>query len=132
MIETIKLLVTAPRDAFSRLRADGDYVWPLIFGLILTWVGHLFGQVWNLLFGSAIQSMFMDIDELAEMAQYFGTSMIQAAVSLTLWPVIYLVVIFLFAGLSHLILMVLSAVDDSPLGFEGTLKVVAYASLSTS
>ncbi len=129
LIETVTLIVTAPRDAFSRLRPDGDYLWPLVFGLIFSWVGQFFGQIWNLILGNALKSWMSGISDLTEAAQYMGTGPVQVVVSLIIWPVIYVVVMFLFAGISHLALMMVSALDDSPLGFEGTFKVVAYSSV---
>ncbi len=129
LIETVTLIVTAPKDAFSRLRPDGEYVWPLIFGLIFSWIGQLFGQIWNLIIGEALKSAIRDIPELSVVAQYVNTSPIQGLFWFVVWPIFYLVFIFLFAGLSHLALMMVSAVDESPLGFEGTLKVVAYSSV---
>ncbi len=123
------LIVTAPKDGFSRLRPDGDYVWPLFFGLIFTWIGQLFGHIWNLIAGEAIKSVIREIPELGEMAQYMEASPVQAVFWLAAWPVLYLLVTFLFAGLAHLALMMVSALDESPIGFEGTLKVVAYTSV---
>ena len=129
LIETVTLIVTAPRDAFSRLRPDGDYVWPLIFGLIFSWIGQVFNQIWNLISGEALKSMIDSIPELGGFAQYIETSPVQSIVWLIIWPVVYVVAMFLFAGLAHLALMVVSATDGSPLGFEGTFKVVAYTSV---
>ncbi len=129
LIETVTLIVTAPKDAFSRLRPDGDYVWPLIFGLIFTWIGQIFSQIWNLITGEALKSAIREVPELSQFAQFMEASPLQAAFWLVVWPVFFLVLIFLFAGLSHLALMIVSALDESPLGFEGTLKVVAYASV---
>ncbi len=129
LIETVKVVVTAPREAFSRLRPDGDYLWPLLFGLILSWIGQFFAQIWNLIFGEAIRSMVGGFNEFGDMAQFMGTGVAQVVISLIIWPVLYAVLVFLFAGISHLALMLVAALDESPLGFEGTFKVVAYASV---
>ncbi len=129
LIETVKLIVTAPKDAFSRLRPDGDYIWPLIFGLIFSWLGRFFTQIWGLIFGEAIRSMIAGMPEFSDMAIYWSTSFIQVVGWLVIWPLVYVVAMFLFAGLMHLALMVVSGLDDSPLGFEGTFKVVAYSSV---
>ena len=127
LIETVKLIVTAPRDAFSRLRPDGDLIWPLLFGLILSWIGQVFGQLWNLIFGGAMQSMMGGLSEFEDLAVFGATSMVQVAFTLILWPIFYGIVVFIMAGIYHLCLMLLGGVENSPLGFEGTLKVVAYS-----
>ncbi|MEO1087467.1 MAG: hypothetical protein AAFY88_24780, partial [Acidobacteriota bacterium] len=54
LMETVKLLVTDPQGAFSRLRADGDYLNPFLFGLIVSWVMSVISQMW----GVATSSLF--------------------------------------------------------------------------
>ena len=131
LIETVKLLVTAPKDAFSRLRADGDLIWPLVFGLILSWIGQFFGQIWNLIFGGVMQSMMSGLGDLEGMAAFGATSVVQTVIVLILWPIIFAIFIFIAAGIYHLCLMLVSGVSESPMGFEGTLKVAAYAQVSS-
>ncbi len=129
LIETVKLIVTAPGDAFSRLRPDGDLVWPLIFGLIFSWIGQFFGQIWNLIFGGVMQSMMGGLGDLEGMASFGATSFVQVIITLILWPVFFAIGIFIAAGILHLCLMLVGGVEQSPLGFEGTLKVVAYSQI---
>ncbi len=126
-IETVKLTVTAPGDAFRRLRADGDYFGPLFYGLILSWIGMFFGQLWNLLMGSALTSMMGDFGAMGMAA---GTSLVQMVVVLVVWPFIYAIILFLSAGIYHLCLMLVGGVGDSPTGFEGTFKVVAFSAVT--
>ncbi len=125
-IETVKLTVTAPGDAYRRLRADGDYFGPLFYGLILSWIGMFFGQLWSLLMGSALTSMMGDIGAMGAVA---GTSFIQMIILLVVWPFIYAISVFIMAGIYHLCLMLVGGVADSPTGFEGTFKVVTYSSV---
>ena len=127
LLETAKLLVTAPGDAFARLRADGDLVWPLVFGLIFSWIGQFFSQIWGLLLGSAMMSMMGGMGDFGDAAAFGATSVIQIVVILVLWPIFYIIGVFIAAGILHLCVMVVGAASDSPLGFEGTLKVVAYS-----
>ncbi len=131
LIETAKLIVTAPQDAFSRLRPDGDLIWPLVFGLIFSWVGQAFGQIWGLIFGSALQSMMGGFGDLEGMAAFGATSFFQVVITLVLWPVFFAIGIFIGAGIYHLCLMLVGGVESSPLGFEGTLKVVAYSQVAS-
>lgn len=128
LIQTIRLLVTDPSNAFSRLRADGDLTSPILFGLILSWAGMLLSQMWQLLFGGLMGSMFSGMEGLE---RAFGPS---GAVGgfwfLVVWPVIFVVLLFLSAGILHLCLMIVGATSDSPSGFEGTLKVVSYSQVA--
>lgn len=130
LVETVKLIASAPSDAFSRLRADGDLIWPLVFGLIFSWIGQLFTQVWNLLFGEALRSMMTGFGDLEQFAAVGATSFVQLVVTLVIWPVIFVILMFISAGIFHLCLMLVGATDGSPTGFEGTLKVLAYSQIA--
>lgn len=130
LIETLKLLVTAPGDAFSRLRPDGDYFGPILFGGIFYWVGMIFGQIWSLLLGNAMMSMIPG--EFGQQMGAYGAG--QGVVSAVIWiifaPVLYLIGLFIASGILHLCLMLVGGLERSPLGFEGTLKVAAYSSVT--
>ncbi len=135
LIETVKLIATAPSDAFSRLRADGDLIWPLVFGLIFSWIGQFFSQVWNLIFGEAMQSMMTGFGDLGQFDEYmsFGSTggVIQFVGTLVLWPVLFVIFLFIGAGIFHGCLMLVGATNESPTGFEGTLKVMAYSQIAS-
>jgi len=141
LIATVKLLVTAPADAFGRLRRDGDMISPILFGILLTLVGQIFSQIWNLLFGAAWMSMLGGMGDMMEMGEgmggmeslaFFGaTNIFSALITLVLTPIFYLIFLFIASGIYHLCLMLFGAVETSPQGFEGTLKVTAYASVAS-
>jgi hypothetical protein len=128
LIQTIRLLVTDPSNAFSRLRPDGDLTSPILFGLILSWVGVLLSQMWQLMFGGLIGGMFEGMEGLEGA---FGPSGAVGLIgTLVVWPVIFVVFLFISAGILHLCLMIVGATSDSPSGFEGTLKVVSYSQVA--
>ena len=126
LVATVRLLVTAPADAFSRLRADGDYVSPILFGVILSVIGQLFAQFWSLLVGAAWTSMLGQ--GMGDMAWMGGGGIASVLVVLIVTPIFYVIMLFIMAGIYHLCLMLLGAVEGS--AFEGTLKIVAYASVA--
>ena len=131
LVETTKLLIKDPADAFSRLRADEDLVSPIFYGVILSLIGAFFSQLWSLLMGSALTAFLPSDEALPGMAMMAGTGVVQMVVMLVLSPILYLVGLFIGAGLYHLGLMVVGALNDSPMKFEGTLKVTAYASVAS-
>jgi hypothetical protein len=128
LIQTIRLLVTDPSNAFSRLRADGDLTSPILFGLILSWAGVLLSQVWQLMFGGLLGSMMSGMEGLEGAFEPSGAGGIIG--TLFVWPVIFVVFLFISAGILHLCLMIVGATADSPTGFEGTLKVVSYSQVA--
>ena len=127
LIQTIRLLVTDPSDAFSRLRPDSDLTSPILFGLILSWAGVLLSQMWQLMFGGLMRSMFSGMEGLE---RAFAPGVAWSIGTLVVWPVIFVVFLFISAGILHLCLMIVGATSDSPSGFEGTLKVVSYSQVA--
>ncbi len=125
LVGTIRLLVTAPAAAFSRLRADGDYGSPILFGVILSLVGQLFAQFWGMLVGAAGTSMLGE--ELGGMP-FAGGGIGSVVLTLILTPIFYVILLFIMSGIYHLCLMLIASVEGS--AFEGTLKVVAYSSVA--
>ena len=121
LIDTVKLIVTDPKDAFSRIRADGDYMSPFIFSLIISWPAVIIGQMWSFLLNSLIS-----FGDQATM----GFGLLQIVLILVLYPLIHLVSLFIMAGLYHVSLMIVSALNRSQVGFEGTFKVACYAMVS--
>ena len=54
LVETVKLLVTRPNEAFERAREQGDYFSPLAYALICGFVAAVAGALWNVLFNQAM------------------------------------------------------------------------------
>ncbi len=128
LVQTVRLLVTDPSDGFSRLRPDGDITSPILFGLILSWVSVLLSQFWQILFGGAIRSILHGIRGFGNV--YSSPGVFGIVGLLVIWPVIFIVGLFIGAGIVHLCLMLVGATNDSPNGFEGTLKVYAYSQVA--
>jgi hypothetical protein len=128
LVQTIRLLVTDPIEAYGRLRQDGDITSPILFGVILGWISLLFSQVWNLVFGSAFRSLFGNLQGFEGAFRDPGIG--GAVAVLVLGPILFLVGLFIGAGILHLCLMMVGALDKTPTGFEGTLKVLAYAQVT--
>ncbi|MGH9324600.1 MAG: YIP1 family protein [Vicinamibacteria bacterium] len=128
LIQTIRLLVTDPGDAFSRLRPDGDLTSPILFGLILSWISVALSQIWQVLFGGFYGSFLEGIEGLEGAWAAPGIGAIVG--TLIIWPILFIVGLFISAAILHVCLMIVGAAAQSPTGFEGTLKVVSYAQVA--
>ena len=129
LIATVQLLFKDPMGAFGRLRADGDLLSPFLFAVLVGLVGQFFNQLWSVLFGAAFSSLLGDMG-MGEMAFFGATSVLQVIIVLILTPFIVALTLFISSAIYHLVLMLLGAAEESPTGFEGTLKVASYASLA--
>lgn len=128
LVETIKLLVMDPADAYSRVRRDSDLTSPLLFAIIVGWVGGLLNQMWSYLFNSSIRTFFGGMQGID---QAFPETSAAAIVGILIaMPVLIVIGVFISAGIFHLCLLLVGGTHDSPSGFEGTVKVVGYAQVA--
>lgn len=128
LLETIKLLVTDPAETYARIRRDGDLTSPLLFAIILGWIGGFLNQLWSYLFNSSIRTMFGGMQGLDR--AFPETSFVAIVAILVAMPVLIVIGVFISSGIFHLCLLLVGGTNDSPIGFEGTLKVVAYAQVA--
>src|SRR5271169_1362478 len=55
--DTAMLFIKTPEQAWRLTRETGDYMRPLLFGVIVGWVGLVFRVVWGTMFGAGIMRM---------------------------------------------------------------------------
>ncbi|MDA8016961.1 MAG: YIP1 family protein [Thermoanaerobaculia bacterium] len=125
-VDTVKLVVQQPAEAFGRIRADGDYVQPLLFGGLILLAVTLFNVLFSVLWGA----LFSSSSGLGAMAAAGGIGMMMGIVVIIVAPVVIVIMLFLMAGIFHGILSLAGGLNSSQTGFEGSFKVVAYASVS--
>jgi len=113
---TIKDVLLTPRTFFHRMPTQVGLAQPLYFALVLGVVAAFFGWMWSLA-GSSLQ-MFVaeDLEEVIKGPLYSFLAFLFS-------PVMVATLVFLKAGLIHLVLML---VGGNKLGFEATFRVAAY------
>ena len=113
---TIKDILLTPRTFFHRMPTRIGLAQPLYFALVLGVVAAFFGWMWSLA-GSSLQ-MFVaeDLEEVVKGPLYSFLAFLFS-------PVTVAILVFLKAGLIHLMLML---VGGNRLGFEATFRVAAY------
>jgi hypothetical protein len=132
-IETVKRLVTAPVEAFRQALQKGDFVSPLIFGIVLVTVGTVVGQLWSLLFGTAwldAISGSLPPESRDVLAQMGAPTLGGVLFTLILAPFIGAIWLFLWSGIVHLFLLMVGGTRDSVAGFEGSFRAISYSSVS--
>jgi hypothetical protein len=113
---TVKDVLLTPRTFFHRMPTQVGLAQPLYFALVLGVVAAFFGWMWSLA-GSSLQ-MFVaeDLEEVVRGPLYSFLAFLFS-------PVTVAILVFLKAGLIHLVLML---VGGNKLGFEATFRVSAY------
>lgn len=127
--EALKLFIVSPTEAFGQTRRQGDYVSPLLFAIVLGCVGVVFAKIWETIFGMSILSTFPP--EMREQLPFLvGGSTFGLVLTLVLAPIYILVALFIWSALLHLCLVLVGGLKQSTAGFEGTFRVVSYATVA--
>jgi hypothetical protein len=124
--DTAKLFITAPEQAWARTRETGDYTRPLLFALIVAWVGAIFNAVWGSMFGAGLLKMLPpQYSRFAAMGA--GRGLI---VNIIIAPIVIAIGLFIGTAILHVAFMVVGALTNSRSQFEGTFRVVSYSSIA--
>lgn len=125
LVETIKQVLMTPVDFFKKMPTSGGLGGPLVFGLIVGYLGLAISAVYEAIFRSLGGGMFRNFEH-GQFARYApllegGAGLVA---QLVLGPVFLVLGLFLGAGITHLFLMLLGGAKR---GFEATFRVVCFA-----
>ena len=123
LVETIRLIVTQPRDAFRMMAPEGDIGRPLVYAVVLGWIGLIASQLYNLVFQGAMMRMLGSRMHGMGFGGSVGTAMIMIVVG----PIMVVIGLFIWSGLVHLALMLVGGANRS---FTATVRSLAYAQTS--
>jgi len=116
LVETVKLLLSKPREAFERMPITGDPLRPVVFAILLGWVGAIFNAAWSIPFrhimpaGSPYGSYQMPAFFLPVMALFA--------------PILIVCMLLLWSAILHLMLMIVGGAKN---GFGATLRALCYS-----
>jgi hypothetical protein len=126
LTETTQQVLMSPETFFRGLRPTGGIADPLLYGLIVSYIGLVAGSVYNAVFNATFGSAFSNFGDRPELARVMpfiqgGAGLV---VNLILGPIFIAVGLFIWSGILHLLLLLLGGGGR---GFEGTFRVLAYA-----
>lgn len=122
--DTVKEVLASPREAFSGLPVNGEFLKPLTFLLLVGSACSAVSMGYQLIFELVAPRTMAQNPEITPPILIGVVLVIMA-----LLPVILTVASFVSAGIFHLCLMLVGA---APKAFETTFRVVCYANGSTS
>ena len=120
-VETVKLLATRPGEAFAGMPTTGGIGSPLLYAIVVGWIGIAVAVAWNSLFQGMWIPFIGGGEEAAIMAGFTAAWAIGAII---LAPVFVIIAVFIGAAILHLMLMIVGGANN---GFEATVRVVCYA-----
>jgi len=120
-VETVKLLATRPSEAFAGMPTTGGIGSPLLYAIVVGWIGIAVAVAWNTLF-QGMWIPFIGGGEDAVIAAGFTAAWAIGAIILA--PILVIIGVFIGAAILHLMLMIVGGANN---GFEATVRVVCYA-----
>jgi hypothetical protein len=119
LYETAKLFVRVPTEAFRRMSVTADLGRPLLYAILLGWLGIIAGQLYSIALRGVTANLlpFQSAEGLA-----MGTGVSIAVMVLA--PIFVLLGIFIWAAIVHLFLMMVGGANS---GFGATVRVMCYS-----
>jgi hypothetical protein len=131
-VQSVKLLLTNPDDAWSRARENGGYEDPLLFAIASAVVGSIFSALYRWVFPSPWVRFLPYAIRHRWMAPGMHRGM--GGCGLVLWPVAMAIGVtvglFVASAVFHACLMMVGGLSNSTSRFEGTFRTVSYSSVS--
>ena len=115
------MLATRPGQAFAGMPTTGGIGSPLLYAVIVGWIGTAFAVIWNMLFQGMWIPFMNSGDEAAVLA---GFTAAWGIAVLFLAPIFVVIGVFIGAAILHLMLMIVGGANK---GFEATVRVICYA-----
>ncbi len=133
-VETVKLFISNPDDAWSRARENGGVEDPLLFAIASAVVGSLFRVVYGLMFAPVWMRFIPFAFRHRWMGGWFHRMPGGAGCLLVLWPIAtaigVTVGIFIASAVVHLCLTIVGGLNQSMSQFDGTFRAVSYSSVA--
>ncbi len=127
LVETIKSSLFSPGEFFGKMPTSGDMGSPILYIVVLGWIGGAIGQIWQYLLGRSMGSILHNINPQIPVGGSTGLGMVIGMI--VVLPILILIGLFIGAAIFHVCLMI---VGGAKTGFESTVRVLAYSGGSTS
>jgi hypothetical protein len=126
LVETTTQVLTGPEAFFQRMPVTGGITGPLVYGLIIGYVGLVASTLYNLVFHMAFGGfggLARQSGPLERLAPFLegGASLVG---NLVFGPVVIVIVLFVWSGIVHLMLLLLGGANRD---FEATFRVASYS-----
>lgn len=122
LLETVRDVLIEPTATFSRMKQRGGFGSPLVFLLILSMVGAVVQEAYNMAFRHFGGTLLQGDQANALMAQM--RTPLDSLQTIVLMPIFIVIGAFLVAGIVHLCLMLVGGANRP---YEATFRVLAYA-----
>lgn len=130
LVETTQRVLTGPTAFFRAMPVTGGIGSPLLYAVIIGYAGLVISAIYDFVLesvmGSSLSRFGGGSEAMAGVMPYLQGG-IGLGVKLILGPILLAVSLFLLAGITHLVLMMLGGAAR---GFEATFRVACYGEAS--
>ena len=126
LVETTKQILARPVAFFQAMPTSGGIGSPLLYAVIMGWLGVVAAGFYSALFNSVVGSGMAAFDESPEFAQAFNLAQSWGGflVQVVFGGVMVAIGVFIFSGIFHVMLLILGGARRD---FEATFRVVSFA-----
>jgi hypothetical protein len=126
LTETTTQVLTRTTDFYRAMPVTGGLGSPLLYGVIVGYVGLLAAAVYGAIFQALMGPGLLSLPHRGELDRFlpYVQGGIGIVVQVVLGPVMVAVGLFLFAAIVHLVLLLIGGAQR---GFEATFRVGCYA-----
>lgn len=134
-VESVRRIAFTPDEAFRSTPERGGFESPLLFGLIVSFIGAAIGFVYRWIFVSPFTRMVPpEVFRRWGGASWWFSGRPRFGCGLVLWPLVaaigIMIALFVISAILHLFVLIVGAARTSASGFEGTFRTVAYSSVA--
>ncbi len=122
LVETVQGFFTAPRRTFERVPVRGDVLRPLLFAILVGWIGQFFLSVWELTLVDPLRGMMP--------GNQFGYDEVPRGywvAVMALAPLITAIGLVFTSAWSHVFLMLFGGARN---GFAATFRALCYVQVA--
>src|SRR5258706_7042122 len=113
LVSTVKLLITNPTEAWARTPAKGNLLDPLLFSIMISWVGAAIFAFYGLFF-AAPWLRFMPPQYRERFGSVAAGHAVGFIAQIILAPVFITIFLFIMTAIIHLCLMLVGGLTHSP------------------
>jgi hypothetical protein len=127
LVETVKLFVTMPAEAWRRTPEKGNLLNPLLFAILVSWVGALFSAIYSMFFTVPwLRMLPAGMRERMPMTGHAAGFFVQGVFA----PVFIAFGLFIGSAILHVCLMLVGGLASSTAGFDGTFRALSYSAVA--
>ena len=128
LIDTLKLFVTSPGEAFRQVPVNSELIKPILYAIIIGVIGSFAEWIYSTLFGGITESLIPTPDTGSDM-QGFAFTQGLGFLGVVLAIFIIPIALFIGSGIQHLVLMLIGGNNN---GYMATFRSACYSSGTSS